>query len=484
MKAWHGIAIDHRAPSSERQKQLRDECEKNLSVGSPPFAGVRITSRGELEWIIGEKSRTSGSDLESNVRIDLREANLSGTNFGNIALEGADLRDVNLSESCLDGANLNAVDLSGGANLQNASLCGTDFHMANLNRVVLEGADLRGAYLEEADLTAASLYKADLNAAILIAVKFCDADLRKVNLSNAILKRADLSGAILTGANLSQSRLERSNLSGAILIGVNLSHAQLKRADLSGANIRRANLERADLRWANLRGTSAEEVRMHAATQLEGVLLDSQTKLSDVVWNGVPLARVNWAQMPKLGDEVSIVEAKKRRSASKSRRERKDLRLPVAQAYRQVARGYHGLSVTLRSQGLSNFASAYRLRELRMERRALRIEGKFWAWLGLRLLGILSGGGERPSRTVRAYVITITSFAILYYLLGIFTNADLSPVSATILSVISFHGRGFFPSGARTLTDPFVILAAIEAVIGLFIEIIFIATFSRRFLGN
>jgi hypothetical protein len=52
------------------------------------------------------------------------------------------------------------------------------------------------------------------------------------------------------------------------------------------------------------------------------------------------------------------------------------------------------------------------------------------------------------------------------------------------LSLTSFHGRGFFPGINITLSDPRVVLAAFEAVIGLFIEFSFIATFTKRFFGN
>jgi len=44
-------------------------------------------------------------------------------------------------------------------------------------------------------------------------------------------------------------------------------------------------------------------------------------------------------------------------------------------------------------------------------------------------------------------------------------------------------GRGFFP-GSLPLGDWVARIAAGEAVIGLFIELILIATFSKRFLGN
>jgi hypothetical protein len=47
----------------------------------------------------------------------------------------------------------------------------------------------------------------------------------------------------------------------------------------------------------------------------------------------------------------------------------------------------------------------------------------------------------------------------------------------------SFHGRGFFPGGIG-LDDPLTVLAAIEAFVGLLIEVTFIATLTQRLFGK
>jgi hypothetical protein len=61
--------------------------------------------------------------------------------------------------------------------------------------------------------------------------------------------------------------------------------------------------------------------------------------------------------------------------------------------------------------------------------------------------------------------------------------AQLPWYEALILSVSSFHGRGFFQP-LQSLGDPVAALASIEAVIGLLIEISFIATFTQCYFGN
>jgi hypothetical protein len=52
-----------------------------------------------------------------------------------------------------------------------------------------------------------------------------------------------------------------------------------------------------------------------------------------------------------------------------------------------------------------------------------------------------------------------------------------------VLSVSAFHSRGFFQP-VQSLGDLVAILAAVEAIIGLLIQISFLATFTQRFFGR
>ena len=74
-------------------------------------------------------------------------------------------------------------------------------------------------------------------------------------------------------------------------------------------------------------------------------------------------------------------------------------------------------------------------------------------------------------------------FGLLAFGLPVSQFHDLPWYEAVILSVSSFHGRGFFQP-VQSLGDPVAMLAALEAVFGLFIEVSFIATFTQRFFGK
>src|SRR5439155_24993431 len=97
-------------------------------------------------------------------------------------------------------------------------------------------------------------------------------------------------------------------------------------------------------------------------------------------------------------------------------------------------------------------------------------------------LGLLAGYGYHPAKTTFWYLFVIGGFATAYAFFG---HLPLLP-DALVFSFMSFHGRGFFPSlsNETNLHNPLVMLAAAEAVIGLFIEISFIATFTKRFFES
>jgi hypothetical protein len=95
-------------------------------------------------------------------------------------------------------------------------------------------------------------------------------------------------------------------------------------------------------------------------------------------------------------------------------------------------------------------------------------------------LDAVSGYGYRPMRSVLTYLLVVAGFAVAYFALGGATGHPLAWNEALIVSLTAFHGRGFFATAFQP-SDP---QAAVEAVIGLLIEIIFIATFTQRFFAR
>jgi Pentapeptide repeats (8 copies) len=284
------------------------------------------------------------------------------------------------------------------------------------------------------------------------------------------LRGADLSYLNLTGANLYGAALDNVDLSYATMSGANLN-----RATLNDANLHRANLSGAYLGESELSGANLTRALLASSTDLDGTKFVRPPTLLGVRWDGVSLDAVDWRAIRQLGDEPTRESIK----ICTTLEER-------VESYRNAARAYHGLVLALDVQGLVEPARRFRQRERTLERRALRSSPRTWgAYLFYSLLNLISGQGEEPQRIVVAYAIIISVFTAIYWAVSHSFATKVAPAlhwyEALVLSLSSFHGRGFFPSQIG-LGDPLAIVAAFEAVIGLFIELILIATFSNRFL--
>jgi Pentapeptide repeats (8 copies) len=283
----------------------------------------------------------------------------------------------------------------------------------------------------------------------------------ETNLSYADLDGATLNGAILSGADLSSATLSEANLSEAYLNGADLSYAFLYRANLSKACLNGADLHRAHLLRANLHGADLSSATLNRATLNDATL--SQASVADVRWGEVNLAVVDWEPIKRLGDEYE----------ARSSRKLFD--------YQGAVRANRQLAVVLRDQGLNEEADRFAYRAQLLQRVVWRKRGRPLKYLFSLFLDLLAGYGYRPGRTLLWYVLVIVGFATAYALIG-----QLSAFPDTLVfSLMSFHGRGFFPSlNGETLHNRLVVVASIEAVVGLFIEISFIATFTQRFFGR
>ncbi len=151
------------------------------------------------------------------IRPDLREASLAGTDLSN-----ANLSSTNLSETDLSSANLRETSLLG-ANLNDANLRETQLSKADLGF-----ADLTFADLSKADLTAARLWKADLTAAKLVGANLATANLSLATLRETDCTRANLNGAELNYAILIETNLQEANLTGCSIYGISAWDLHMK----------------------------------------------------------------------------------------------------------------------------------------------------------------------------------------------------------------------------------------------------------------
>lgn len=161
-----------------------------------------------------------------------------------------------------------------------------------------------------------------------------------------------------------------------------------------------------------------------------------------------------------------------------------ELRLRYKDSDREAVVGaYRQLVAQLRAQGMSEVADRFLYRAQVVQRRVYLRRFRILQYLGSLFLDLISGYGYRPGRSLIAYILVILGFAAAYFGLGGANGRPLSWNEAIVISMTAFHGRGFF-SAVFQPGDLQAAVAAIEAFIGLLIEIVFIATFTQRFFAR
>jgi hypothetical protein len=313
-------------------------------------------------------------------------------------------------------------------NIRRAKLVLSDFHHA----VHLEEADLTGAHLERAYLVGA-------------------------HLEGAVFHGAHLEGASLSGAHLEEARFM-----GAYLQGADLSTAHLERAHLDSVHLEEADFSRAFF---------------DASTTLFNVRLGDIGRLQDISWGGVNLSLlVDWSHISILGDERAARQKQGKAGKKKSKAQR-------LEEYTDAARANRQLAITLRAQGMNTEADRFAYRGQVLHRQVLRRRGRLVATLGSWFLDCIAGYGYRPIRSFTTYALVILGFAVTFLVLGSANRQPLSWNEAIVISMTAFHGRGFF-SAVFKPGDLQAAIAAVEAFIGLLIEIVLIATFTNRFFSR
>jgi hypothetical protein len=272
--------------------------------------------------------------------------------------------------------------------------------------------------------------------------------------------------------------LKRLLLQGARLPNANLVGAMLDSAILAGANLRGANLQAADLEHADLSGTDLRSARFDQATQLTGAILDG-VAVDQITLNGVNLTGVSWKSVTPLKDEQI---AREQAQLIKPFRAAPVFREASIEHYEAALRANRLVATALRAQGMTEDADLFLFRAQLMQRELCIQRGKYGQWIFSLFVEISSGYGYRPLRIVGAYGLVLTVFAAIFWALGIHSFAAEPGWQALwdsfLVSLSAIHGRATFETlGAWT---PAAWVAAVESVIGIVIEGVFVAMLIQR----
>lgn len=317
----------------------------------------------------------------------------------------------------------------------------------------------------------------------------------------------DIRGAVLFGENLralplsrtlfglarsewelasnQQRASEAAHLEKADLQDIHLEGASLRFTHLEGAWLTFAHLEGASLRNAHLEGAFIGRSVLDSTTSLSNIFISDKEhgtlSVGDVTWGNTNLAVVDWSTAKYLGEEL-IAQMKMIKFDQMTLSKREQYKETTAN-FRTATRTYRQVSIALKAQGLHEEADHFAYRAHICQRIVFRRQRRLERWLSSALLDLIVGYGYKPARTLILYLLSIIGFALAFMQFGTIGSHHFTLHEGVIFSLTSFHGRGFFPGGLA-LDAPITTVAAIEAVMGLIIEISLIATFTQRFFGK
>ena len=109
------------------------------------------------------------------------------------------------------------------------------------NDVYLDGADMRGAFIEELDASGGRFFLANFNGAIMDRSNFENAYLDQSKMVHTDLNEVNFKGAVLSSVDLSDSYLVETDFTNAFLkdakfVNATFLDAILKNSDIAGAN--------------------------------------------------------------------------------------------------------------------------------------------------------------------------------------------------------------------------------------------------------
>ncbi|MRV74316.1 hypothetical protein GJ700_21655 [Duganella sp. FT92W] len=154
--------------------------------------------------------------------------------------------------------------------LSNIVLAGFDTQLPALeNQKIRQGIDLEGLRLRGAQLHGSNFYLANLQR-----VDFFQAQLQGTNLQMSSLQEAELALAQLDGADISGARMQGAKLGSASLFGTKAFVTDLRHAILHGTDLRCAQLN-----GAKLEGALLVNIHINEATSFAGATIDENTQI-------------------------------------------------------------------------------------------------------------------------------------------------------------------------------------------------------------
>lgn len=188
----HEITISHQQEVAlqayfDRMSELLIEKKLRTTNDEEVRDVARARTVSAMRWLNTERNNLVIQFLREAKLITDENSILNGADMHNMDLRELDLRDIYLQKTYLSQANLEGVILSG-ANMRQASLSD-----ANLQRAFLSELNLTGAILMNANFEEAIIWDVNFTGSLLSSANF-----KKAHLNNVILENVNLIGTNIT----------------------------------------------------------------------------------------------------------------------------------------------------------------------------------------------------------------------------------------------------------------------------------------------
>ena len=281
----------------------------------------------------------------------------------------------------------------------------------------------------------------------------------KDRLEDRARTRLPMEGFLLNGANLENINLVNSEGDPYRLVYADLSRTNLHRAHLYRVNLSHSNLLKANLSAANLHFTNLSSCNL-LGTNLKAA------KLDEVIW-GEQL----------LQEQLGFIE---------KANGRRDESVILFQEAEEVARN---LRRNCERQGLFDIAGDFFYREMVIRHNRFKRFSR--DHLLSKLVGEISGYGEKPRRVVFFSMCLIAMFSLIFFGLGIEdggraiafdARASLSANVSAWLESLYFSTVTFTTLGYGDITPVGIarFFAALEAFTGSFTMALFVVLFVKK----
>ncbi len=256
--------------TSFKDSQLAGSVFKNALLTGGDFSGADLSrallagaSAGGAQFVKTQLNEVNATHADF-TGADFSQAQTPNANFSHATFDGSKMVALKATNCNAEQASFADCDLTG-ADLTGARLTSAMFNSSKLGKArfvntACENAEFYGVDATQADFTSAHLKASRADASSQFAgAQLLQSQLGRANWAGVMMAGARLDGAVLDDADFSRVKAADASFAGASAKGSKFDKADLSRANFTGINLfkgslRKANTQATRLQKANLYG--------------------------------------------------------------------------------------------------------------------------------------------------------------------------------------------------------------------------------------